>query len=468
MSATPRPWRPALILTIACAALLALTLDGAQLERVKAKGLRRSSTVLASVANAAPPAGPLLRPPAAGGFSPQVRLGFTAGDQWEPAIAADRLGHVYVLYPQYLGVPGCPPEECASPTMILQRSADHGASWSAPTILYRPGAAGGQWDAQIVVDPQDGRTVFASWLQNGKSDTVVAKSTDFGATWTVVTAEHTNAGTDKPILAVRGQAVAVVFNHAQKIWAAVSRDGGLTFTQAQINPNGKLGWALSGGGTITSAGLFFAWAGYEQNGGAKGNVNLFVSRSADGGQTWTTQVLDVSKAPPDCSAYHCGWAYLGAQMVLAADQAGGLYALWNANSVDKGPNRVYFARSTDGGLTWSPKSEVSTAPAGRQHAFPALAAGAAGDVRVAWMDTRAGTLWNTFYRSSTDGGRTWSAEADLATYVAGYTYIAADGFSFPFGDYFEMDLDERGTAHVVWGEALNYDTPGSIWYAAGR
>ena len=34
-------------------------------------------------------------------------MGFTTGDQWEPAIAADRFNHVYVLYPQYLGVPGC-------------------------------------------------------------------------------------------------------------------------------------------------------------------------------------------------------------------------------------------------------------------------------------------------------------------------------------------------------------------------
>jgi Neuraminidase (sialidase) len=314
----------------------------------------------------------------------------------------------------------------------------------------------------------DGRTVYASWLQNGKSDTVVAKSTDFGVTWTVVTADHTNAGTDKPILAVRGPDVYVVFNHAQKIWAAVSHDGGATFAQYQINPNGKLGWALAGGGTVTASGVFFAWAGYEQNGGAKGDVNLFVSQSTDGGRTWINRVLFVSKAPPDCSSYACGWAYLGAQMTLASDAAGTLYALWNANSVDKGPNRIYFSKSTDGGVTWSPQADVSTAPAGRQHAFPAVAAGRAGDVRLAWMDTRAGALWNTYYRSSTDGGATWSPEVDLSTYVAGYSYIFPDGFSFPFGDYFELDLDERGTAHAVWGESLNYDTPGSIWYAAGR
>jgi len=32
-------------------------------------------------------------------FQPQTRVGFTVGDQWEPSIAADRYGHVYILEP---------------------------------------------------------------------------------------------------------------------------------------------------------------------------------------------------------------------------------------------------------------------------------------------------------------------------------------------------------------------------------
>jgi hypothetical protein len=402
------------------------------------------------------------------GFTPQTRLGLTtAGDQWEPAIAADRYGHVYVLYPQYKEVPGCP--TCASPTMILQISQDRGTTWGTPSLMYPPGDAAGQWDAQLAVDPIDGRTAYAAWLQNGKSDTVVARSTDFGASWSVVVADHTNAGTDKPILAVRGNHVYVAYNHAQKIWVSASHDGGATFTMSQVNKNGQLGWALPGGGTVDPAGnVYFSWAGYEQNGGAKGAVNLFISKSADGGRTWTNQVIDVSGAPPDCSAYACGWAFLGAQAVMGSDSAGTLYALWNAGTVDKGPERIYFARSTDAGITWSNKVDISTAPPGVNHAFPAVAGGAAGDVRISWMDTRAGSLWNTYYRSSKDGGLTWSAEVNVSTFVSGYDYIQPGGFSFPFGDYYEMDIDDRGTTHMVWGEGLEYPGPGSIWYARGK
>jgi hypothetical protein len=449
------------------AILAALLMPGPVLvEKIKAKGLRRSGWVQSGVVQAQGVASVSV-PKVAGAFTPQMRLGYTVGDQWEPAIAADRLGNVYMLYPQYLGVPGC--TTCPSPTMILQVSNDRGQTWSAPRQIATPGT--GQWDAQIVVDPVDGHTVFASWLQNNKSDIAVAKSTDLGVTWSVVTADSTNAGTDKPILAVRGQQVAVVFNHAQKIWSSVSTNGGSTFTQTQINPNGKLGWSLAGGGTILPNGtIVYGWAGYEQSGGAKGKVNLFVSRSTDGGATWTNSVLDVSQAPPDCAAYSCGWAYLGAQLVLASDTSGNVYALWNSGSTAKGPNRVYFAKYTNSGATWSAKQEVSTAPAGKHHNFPAIAATGSGDVRISWMDTRAGGLdrWNTYYRRSTNGGTSWSAEVGLSTSVSGYTYIFSDGFRFPFGDYYEMDIDDQGTTHLIWGEGFSYDTPGSIWYARGQ
>ena len=52
--------------------------------------------------------------------------------------------------------------------------------------------------------------------------------------------------------------------------------------------------------------------------------------------------------------------------------------------------------------------------------------------------------------------------------MPGFTYIQPGGFGYPFGDYFEMDIDDHGDTHAVWGEGLNYQTPGSIWYTRGR
>jgi hypothetical protein len=84
------------------------------------------------------------------------------------------------------------------------------------------------------------------------------------------------------------------------------------------------------------------------------------------------------------------------------------------------------------------------------------------------MDSRNSPLWNVYYRSSVDGGATWSGETRVSSYVAGYGYVQPDGFSFPFGDYFQLSIDSAGKTQACWGEGLSYNTPGSIWYSNGR
>ena len=400
------------------------------------------------------------------GFPPQARVGHTTGDQWEPALAADGLGHVFILYPQYVTVPGC--AHCPVPTMTLVVSANNGTTWEKPREIAPLGTS--QFDAQIVVDPLDRKTVYAAWLQNDKHDVVVAKSVDLGESWTVVLAGRDAGDLDKPVLTVRGRDVFVAYNHASSVLVSASHDGGTTFTTTLVNARTRRGWAQAGGATVDPAGsVYVSWAAYqrgEEHG--QGPVELYVSKSPDNGKTWNTMLLDVSGAPPECATDECGWAYLGAQITIASDSAGTLYALWNAGQAGSNIERIYFSSSTTGGSTWSRRADVSRAGIGTTHAFPTIVAGAAGDVRIAWMDTRSAPLWNTYYRNSTNGGATWSPEARLSSYVPGFSYIEPDGFKFPFGDYFEMNIDSRGDTQVVWGEGLTYESPGSIWYTHGR
>jgi hypothetical protein len=105
--------------------------------------------------------------------------------------------------------------------------------------------------------------------------------------------------------------------------------------------------------------------------------------------------------------------------------------------------------------------------------FPAIVARRAGDVRIAWQDDRLGfddgtdsrkARWNTFYRTSRDGGSTWSRELRLSEYVAGYGYKKPTGYLEPYGDYFELDIDGDGRTHALWGEAPSYWGPGNVWY----
>ncbi len=409
---------------------------------------------------------------AVSGFTPQTRLGYRTGDQWEPGIAADGHGHVYVLYPQYGAVPGC--QNCTAPSVALLVSDDNGQTWQASRALLP--FSTGQFDPQIVVDPVDRQTVYASWMQNNKRDIIVARSLDFGRTWSFSSAERGQEEADRPVLAVRGTDVYVGFNHEEKFFVAASHDAGQTFAPVQVNINASPGSSLASGATVDAAGnVYFGWTAYVRHELPTRPVSIYVSRSADGGRTWSTLLMDVSSAPPDCDAQSCETGYLGPQIALASDSAGALYALWNAGAANGGPERIYFSSSTTGGASWAERANVSNTAAGVEHSFPALVAGAAGDVRIAWMDARAAEagrsnipLWNTYYRSSTNGGATWSPETPLSGAVRGYDYILPAGFRFPFGDYFGLAIDSDGATQAVWGEGQNYKSPGSIWYAQGR
>ena len=407
---------------------------------------------------------------AASAFTPQHRLGYTSGDQWEPAMATDAHGHIYILFPQYGAVDQCP--ACTTPTMVLLTSSDNGASWDPPQPLLTSSI--GQFDAQIKVDPIDRQTLYASWMQ-GRHDIIVARSQDFGRSWYFAVAEHSaEVIIDKPVLAVRGPNVYVSFNHDQTLSVAASHDYAQNFSSTVLNPGAGPGWSLAAGATVDPVGnVYFSWTAYARTDLLARPVEVFVSRSADGGRNWSTTPIDVSSAAPDCPAQVCSAGFLASQMALASDDAGVIYAVWNSGSVIGGPQRIYFSSSTNAGENWSTKVDVSNAPVGVEHCFPAITAGTAGDVRIAWMDTRevdpqGHPLWNTFYRASTNGGATWSTESQLSGPVRGYDYILPNGFLFPFGNLFSIAIDNLGVTHVVWGEGLNYRSPGSIWYTRGR
>src|ERR1019366_8153218 len=138
-------------------------------------------------------------------------------------------------------------------------------------------------------------------------------------------------------------------------------------------------WSLAGGATVGPSGdVYFSWTAYARRELSTRPVSIYVSRSGDAGRSWSTVLLDVSSAPPSCAAEGCDAAYLGAQIALASDAAGTVYALWNAGTTHGGRERMYFSSSTSGGASWSAKADVSTADDQTEHCFPAITAGGGG------------------------------------------------------------------------------------------
>jgi photosystem II stability/assembly factor-like uncharacterized protein len=400
-------------------------------------------------------------------FSKQMRIGFQAGDDWEPAIASDRYGHTYALYKHYDMTGGQTCSGC-NLHLLVQRSSDGGRSWTKPRPIAPGTVKGGQYDPQIMVDPVDGRTVWASFLQNSKSLIAVVKSTDFGETWSApMLASSRPPGLDKDELAVRGNTVVVAYDDNFNTWISISLNGGKTWTTREVFQTSFLfSISLAAGAAIDSRGnIFISWGSFDKahrkNG--DGPSTLWVSKSSDNGNSWSRTVIETSGAPPPCN--NCGYSFLGAQMALRVGSDDTVYLLWNSTvgQKDFAPERIFFSRSTDHGKSYSPRVGISDAPNGVEHAFPTLATGnSPGDVRLAWMDKRTG-MWNVFYRSSADSGGDFSATVRISGYVPGYAYLTWAGFGSPYGDYMSMVVSSDNIVQMAFGEGPNYQGPGNIW-----
>ena len=98
---------------------------------------------------------------------------------------------------------------------------------------------------------------------------------------------------------------------------------------------------------------------------------------------WTFRARPRIARPKACEA-----GYLGAQIALASDAAGTVYALWNAGVATAGLSESIFLLPPPVGQAGPRRRTFLRADGQVEHCFPAITAGAAGDVRIAWMDTR--------------------------------------------------------------------------------
>ena len=137
--------------------------------------------------------------------------------------------------------------------------------------------------------------------------------------------------------------------------------------------------------------------------------------------------------------------------------------LYDGATVSGGNGTIYAQRSSDGGATWSGKVALSTA--GEMGDFPSVEMGGTSDVRAWYMQTNGDNFdaWNVWYRSSTDGGATWTAPVKISDVTSGAPYKTANGFLEPYGDYGETAITSAGKTIATWGEGNSYTGPGGVW-----
>ncbi len=171
--------------------------------------------------------------------------------------------------------------------------------------------------------------------------------------------------------------------------------------------------------------LYVAWLE-----STRGKSQTFLTRSTDGGTSWTTPVLaDTNQSCPCCRT----------AIATAAD--GTLYLAWR--TVFPGNVReVVVARSTDHGATWAASVRVQRDGwvfDGCPHAGPSMQVDAGGAVHIAWWSGKQGAA-GTFYARSTDRGATFGEPVALG----------AAEFSAPA--HVQLALGDSGSIVAVWDD----------------
>ncbi|MGH9088642.1 MAG: sialidase family protein, partial [Acidimicrobiales bacterium] len=320
----------------------------------------------------------------------------------KPLLAVDqnpsspRYGWIYVAYDQNLpfspGSGQCPASAANQPVYV-DYSADGGRTWkSSPVFDNGRGANIGAFP----VVAADG-SLYVAWDDYGDTDTgqvVIAK-----AIWTGGTS--ISGFTTPAVISPTASGFGIVLpNYA----AAVPGQG---FRTVGAMP------ALAADPTDPSR-LYAAWA---DTSATDPRMHIHLSRSTDGGATWSEPVRIDLGNPNDA------W-----QPALAVDGTGSPHTVtlaWYDRRDDPGNHyyRIYYTQSTDGGQSFLarqvPVSSVQSDPTldanGTGDYMEMVAAG--GHAHPVWTDTRNGS--NQIFTAPIDEATAGvSAPADYRTYLA--------------------------------------------------
>ncbi len=394
-------------------------------------------------------------------------------DDWEPAVAADpRAPYVYLLTTRY-GPRDCG-THCPSPFHALMISKDGGATWGNQVPLCACLRSKAQYDPTIEVVPNTG-AVYAAFLNadrhNGFS-TVFTKSIDHGKTWTEPVHVYGNVSwTDKPEIATSasGKDIYVSWNGPTvgDLYVGQSHDFGKTWTQQKLSDDKRYYYAYDArvlsDGTAVFSESSIQYAGLKNVAGEVWHQAII---SRDKGQTWENVVVAKVPVGESCVADGCKPDFYIGQTSVVSDAPNHVVFAYEGPTVAGGPQRVYVSTSSDSGRTWS--AGVPLSVNGENATQPRLASSGGGDVRIWYMQTADGDnpdAWNVWYRSSSNGGRTWSAPVKISDAPAGAAaYVYEDGFGEVYGDYGEIAVTSTGKTIATWGEGLSYTGPGGTWF----
>ncbi|MDX1387545.1 MAG: sialidase family protein [Acidobacteriota bacterium] len=329
-------------------------------------------------------------------FGTPVRVGSTtAGTRVEalPVIRATSDGNVYLAF--------ISDDSATDREIRFNHSTDFGATWQGDQVLGTVTQGAGystslDWPA-IDVAALPGGVVYVTWSTS--ANVFLARSTNAGTSFTIADVDQDNRGFNRfPRICAQGNQVIIVWMGAdlafqdRSVWGIVSGDQGATWTTStQLRPESALrGVDLH---TLACNGASGAIAVWPDRRGPAGIFELFSSRWD--GNIWTPNV--VVNEPPGVEHLNPAGTYVNGTSnfsVVYEDFEGG----------------VYVTRSINGGASFLPFVRLdSTAPVpAAASMLPRIVTDGGTNVWIAWLDESPG-LASFVMRHSSDSGTTYGA-----------------------------------------------------------
>jgi hypothetical protein len=368
-------------------------------------------------------------------------------------------------------------------------STNGGATWGQTTL---PLVSGDSFHSDPTVDWTSDGTGWATTIGINSTGTQLRmrayKSSNGGATWSFDnTFSGSQTAADKQMMWVDHSASSPFKDYIYAVWHnglpayANRRTGpaGSWGTPIQISGAESTGTAIGSDIKTNAFGDVFAfWP-------ATGNRRIVMNKSTNGGTSWGTPLVVATAY----DSYDIGIPSFNNRRALIYVSAGAyrtatknlVYASWTDLSGQTGctsaanepgsnvssscKTRVWVARSTNGGTSWSAPLNINDQASLNDQFNPWLAVDeTSGRVSIMYYDTVADAgrkKTDVWYQTSTDDGATWSAPFKVTTAMTDETVSGSN--SFQYGDYNGMS-GWAGKFLPVWTDRRNNGAE-EVWTA---